>query len=601
MKNGYAPPPEPKRPPKKLFEAMGRIFRLSRPYRGRLIAALALTLVSAGVWLLLPLGMRTMVDAVFEQADRVLLNRMTLGLMAFFVVQSAIGFVGFYLLEWTGERLVTDLRKQLYAHLLNLDLRFFSNQRTGDLTSRLTNDVGTIRTAVTSSFVDAVRQTMMLIGSAVLMVVLDWQMSLFIFMTVPPVMLLARFFGARIRALARDVQDRLADSTAVAEESISAVRVVKAFAREPYEVDRFNGSVDVLFKTAIRKVVITNVFWSTVGLLFMLALIGLFWYGGVSVLNGRLTSGGLVAFVFYAFNIARTVGGMSQLYTTFNNAAGASERLFELMDTTPETTDSQDARPLPAVRGEVHFSNVGFGYREGHPVLESIDRVIHPGEKVALVGPSGAGKTTLLNLIPRFYDPDAGQVLVDGYNLRDVTLASLRAQIAVVSQDVHLFNASVRENIRYGRLEADQASIEAAAEAANAHAFIVGLPEGYDTVVGERGTKLSGGQKQRIAIARAILRDARILLLDEATSSLDSTSEALVQEALDHLMKGRTTFIIAHRLSTVQDADRILVLDQGRIVQEGTHEALFAQEGMYRELASRQFRDTLAPVAPAGA
>ncbi len=595
MKNGYAPPPEPKRAPKKLLEAIGRIFRLTRPYRGRLFLALGLTLLSAGVWLLLPLGMRTMVDAVFEEANRMLLNRMTLGLMLLFLIQAVIGFVGYYLLEWTGERLVTDLRKGLFEHLLELDLRFFSNQRTGDLTSRLTNDVGTVRTAVTTSFVDAVRQSMMLVGSAALMVVLDWQMSLFIFITVPPVMLMARYFGAKIRTLARDVQDRLADATAVAEESLSAVRVVKAFAREPYETDRYDRSIDTLFKTAVRKIIVTNVFWSSVGLLFLMALIGLFWYGGISVLNGRLSSGDLVAFVFYAFNIARTVGGMSQLYTTFNNAAGASERIFELMDTVPDTTDASDAVPLPRVAGAVRFADVDFSYTDGPPVLRDIDLTVASGETVALVGPSGAGKTTLLNLIPRFYDPGRGRVEVDGHDLRTVQLASLRDQIAVVSQDVHLFNASVAENIRYGRLDATQDAIEAAARAANASTFIDTMPEGYDTVVGERGTKLSGGQKQRIAIARAILRDARILLLDEATSSLDSTSEALVQEALEHLMKDRTTFIIAHRLSTVQHADRILVLDAGRIVQEGRHDDLFAQEGLYRELAVRQFKET-APV-----
>lgn len=588
---------EPNRPPKKLWEALRRIFGFTKPYRSRLFTALILSLLTSVVWLVLPLGMRTMVDAVFEQADRGLLDQLTMLLLGLFVVQAIVGFAGYYLLEWTGERLVTDLRKQLYAHLHQLDLRFFSDQRTGDLTSRLTNDVGTIRTAVTTSFVELIRQSMMLIGSMVLMIILDWQMSAFILITVPPVMLFAKYFGQKIRKLSREVQDRLADSTAVAEEALSAVRVVKAFAREDFESGRYSSAVDTLFKTAIRKLWISNLFWTTVGTLFMMALIGLFWYGGVSVLDGRLTSGDLVAFVFYAFNIARTVGGMSQLYTTFNSAAGASERLFELLDTTADTSDRPDAVELSRISGSVEFEDTTFGYDAEHTVLHRLNRSVASGETVALVGPSGAGKTTFLNLIPRFYDPDEGRILIDGQDITRVTLRSLRNQIAVVSQDVQLFNMSVRENIQYGRLDATDQELEDAARAANAHEFIVDLPKGYDTIVGERGTKLSGGQKQRIAIARAILRDARILLLDEATSSLDSSSEALVQEALERLMQDRTTFIIAHRLSTVQHADRILVLDDGRIVQEGRHEELFAEDGLYRELALHQFEDTAAPAS----
>ncbi len=592
MNKKRPPADDKKRPPKKLMDALGRIFSLTRPYRGRLILALVLSLLNSSVWLVLPMGMRTMVDAVFEDANRGMLDQLTLMLLGLFVVQAVLGFAGHYMLEWTGERLVTDFRRRVYAHLSSLDLHFFSHQRTGDLTSRLTNDVGTVRTAVTSSFVELVRHGMMMIGSVVLMIILDWQMSLIIGVTIPPLMLMAQYFGRKIRKLSREVQDRLADSTAVAEEALSSIRVVKAFAREFYENERYGNTVERLFKTAIHRLWVSSIFWSTVGMVFMMALIGLFWFGGVSVLEGRLTSGDLVAFVFYAFNIARTVGGMSQLYTTFNSAAGASERLFELLDTEPHTFDAPDATDIGRIAGAVHFDNVTFGYDAEHLVLHELNFEAGVGETIALVGPSGAGKTTMLNLIPRFYDPTAGQVLIDGQDVSVVTMKSLRDQIAVVSQDVQLFNMSVGENIRYGLLDATQEQLEAAAIAANAHDFIQELPKGYDTEVGERGTRLSGGQKQRIAIARAILRDARILLLDEATSSLDSSSEAIVQEALDRLMLNRTTFIIAHRLSTVQHADRIFVIQNGRIVQQGRHTELFAREGLYRELALHQFKET---------
>ena len=587
------PDEEPKRPPERLWKALRRIFRLGKPYTKKLATAIFLVLITSVIWLLLPLGIRTLVDAVFEDANRVLLNQITLGLLVLFVFQAFIAFAGYYLLEWTGERMVTDFRKQIYAHLHDLDLRFFSDQRTGDLTSRLTNDVGTVRTAVTTSLVEALRHSMTLVGSIGLMIMLDWQMSLIIFLVVPPVMLMARFFGMKIRKLARDVQDRLADTTAIAEEGLSAVRVVKAFAREPYEKSRYDAAVDDLFEAARKKIFISHVFWNAVGMVFLSALMGLFWYGGVSVLNGRLSTGDLVAFVFYAFNIARTVGGMSQLYSTYNSAAGASERLFELLDTTADTRDVPGATKMPELKGEVSFDAVSFGYDEEHVVLQDINITVRAGATIALVGPSGAGKTTFMNLIPRFYDVNEGKVCVDGIDVRSVTMRSLRDQIAVVSQDVQLFNATVEENIRYGNLKASKEQWEAAARAANAHQFIEELPNGYQTIVGERGAKLSGGQKQRIAIARAILRDARILLLDEATSSLDSTSEALVQDALDRLMQGRTTFIIAHRLSTVQHADRILVIDRGKIVQQGTHDELFNEKGLYRDLATLQFQEAV--------
>lgn len=575
--------------PYRLIGALRKMLEFARPYRRRLVLAVVLTMVASAVWLAVPMGVRALLDAVFQADDLALLNRMAIILLVLFVAQSVLSFAGTYLLEWTGERVVADLRKRLYERMTRHDLHFFSNQRIGDLTSRLTNDVGSIRTAVTSSLVDLLSQSLSLIGSVVLMVLLNWRLSVMVFVIVPAATLLARHFGSRIRLLSREIQDRLADTTAIAEEALGAVRVVKAFARESHEVEKYGTSVESLFATSRRTVIVRILFSSIIGLLFFGALVAIFWYGGMEVLAGRLTAGDLVAFIFYAFFIARSVGGMSRLYGAFNTAAGASERIFDLIEAVPSIRDRPDARPIGSVAGDVAFEAVSFRYEDDVPVLRDISFRVAPGETVALVGRSGAGKTTLLNLIPRFFEPQEGFVTIDGADVREVTLRSLREEIAVVPQDVYLFNTSIRENIRYGRLEASDEEVEAAAVAANVGDFAERLPGGYESIIGERGVKLSGGEKQRLSIARAILKNAPILLLDEATSSLDSASEALVQEALDRLMAGRTTFIIAHRLSTVQHADRILVLEGGRIVQTGTHEQLAAQEGLYRELASLQF------------
>lgn len=587
------PEEDKKRRPVELWYALKRLFVLTKPYRVRLFGAIVLAMLASAVWLVVPLGLRELLDAVFEEGNRTLLNRLAFGLLALFFLQAIIGVAGYYLLEWTGLRVVAEFRQKLYTHLQRLGLKFYAGQRIGDLTSRLTNDVGTIREALTNALVELLTKSLSLFGSVALMVLLNWRLSLIIFVLVPVVTLSARYFGLKIRKLARTVQDRLADTTAIAEEALSAIRLVKAFAREPYEVKRYNAAVEDLFGIERYRMIITQIFWWSIGMLFLSALIAIFWYGGSEVLAGRLTAGDLVAFIFYAFNIAQSVGGLARLYATFNSAAGASERLFELLDSTPEIQDSPKAFAVPTLRGRVDIEQISFAYEPSKPVLRDITLTVEAGETVALVGPSGTGKTTLLNLIPRFYDVTNGSIRVDGYDVRDVQVASLRQQIAIVQQEVHLFGTTIGDNIRYGKLDASDDEVEEAARAANAHGFIMDMPEGYATTIGERGVKLSGGQRQRIAIARAILRDARILLLDEATSSLDSVSEQLVQEALEHLMQNRTTFIIAHRLATVQDADRIFVMEGGRVVQTGTHTLLMDQEGLYRELAARQFRDTV--------
>jgi len=554
-----------------------------------LTGALLASVIATLVWLAVPLGLRELLDAVFEESNPALLNTITLALIILFVGQAIFGFLGSYILDWIGERIVADLRKELYAHLNTLSLRFFSNQRLGEITSRLTNDVAAIRDAVTGTLSEGLTQSISLVGSAGLMVYLNWRLSLIIFVTVPVISLAVRYFGQLIRKLSRDVQDRLADTTSVAEEALGAIQSVKSFAREPFEIDRYNAAVGSVFDTARRKAIFSNLFWSSVSVVFMSTMIIIFWYGGREVLAGRLSAGDLVAFIFFAFNIGRSMGGMARIYTIFSSAVGASERIFGLMEQQPDVQDNPGAVAIGEVKGKVSFDDVQFGYESNRPVLKGITFTCSPGDIIALAGPSGAGKTTLLNLIPRFYDVTGGKICIDGVDISDVTQASLRSHIAIVPQQIQLFGSTVKENIRYGRLDATDDEIIEAATFAQAHTFITAHPDGYDAKIGEKGIKLSGGQRQRIAIARAILKRPDILLLDEATSSLDSESEAAVQLALDHLMAQCTTFVIAHRLSTIRNATTILVMEEGQIIEKGSHTELLQKNGLYQRLHQIQF------------
>lgn len=576
---------------KSLWETLMDIFALSKPYRFRFYTATVATIIASGIWLTVPLGLRELLDAVFESGDSGMLNVLAVGLFILFVLQSAFSFAGNYHLEWVGERVITDLRKKLYQHLHRLGFRFFAERRLGEISSRLTNDVGSIRTALTDSLPQLLTISFSMIGSVSLMVMLNWRLSMVIFLTVPIVTIATRYFGKKIRVLSRGIQDELADSTAIAEDALGAVRLVKAFVREDYEVSRYQTAVEKLFQTARKKVVLTQFFWSGVRILFMSTLVIIFWYGGKEVLADRLTAGDLVAFIIYALNISRSINQTSRLYTAVNTAAGASERIFELFDEIPEIEDSESAIPLQNVKGQITLENLWFAYEDNRDVLKGISFEGKAGETIALVGPSGAGKTTLLNLLPRFYDPQKGSIKIDGEDIRSLKVKSLREQISIVPQEIHLFGTSIKKNILYGKLNATDEEVIQAAKDANAHEFILETENGYDSLIGERGVKLSGGQRQRLAIARAILKNPAILLLDEATSSLDSESESQVQEALYRLMQNRTTFVIAHRLSTVQHADRILVLDEGKIIEEGTHLELIEQSGLYSHLYELQFRD----------
>ena len=570
---------------------------------------------SSLITLALPFAIRQLVDSVFLKHDYAELNTISLVLFALFIVQALVSFSYRYQLQYVAQRTIADLRLALHHHLLQLPLQFFTNRRVGELISRISNDVTTLQDALVDAPVSLSRQLLTVIGGIAFMLWLNWRLTLIILVLMPPIIFVATFYGKRLKRLAAAAQDRQADAAVVLEEMLSGVRVVKSFGREQYEAGRYQQAIETSFTTTTEQARQRATFVPIISLLGFSAIVILLWYGGRQVIAGVMTPGELIAYLFYMVFVSGPLAESASLWGRIQEAIGVARRIFEILDSKPEpgllspfinTAPPPDQFPPhwgglgwgKAVRGQVRFVEVDFRYTngenaEGPAVLQAINLEAQPGEIIALVGYSGGGKTTLVNLIPRFYDPTNGHIEIDGQDIRQMPLAYLRSQLALVPQETFLFGGTVRENIAYGKLDASDAEIQAAAEAAYAHEFIAKLPDRYQTIVGERGVKLSAGQRQRIAIARALLKDPRILILDEATSALDTESERWVQAALERLMEGRTSFVIAHRLSTIQRADCILVLDQGRIVERGAHEALLAQGGLYRRLYDMQFATEL--------
>ena len=565
-----------------------RLFGYLLPYWKTLAVSSVLLLARAGAELVPPLFQKAIVDEVIGESDLSRLGILVGLLIGVYALQQLINAADMFIRHALGERFILDLRVRVYAYLQKLSLSFFERTSTGELMSRVTNDVNALEHFVTHGSALTIVDLLRLLGGAIILFVLDARLALLVLLPVPILAVALRYFNTRIRPIYRRVRARLGDINAQLQDSLSGIRVIQAFVQEKQELARFTTESESYYEARVQGIRYWATFFPAMRFVASMGTVIVLAAGSVMVVNDSLSLGTLVAFLSYTVSFYQPINRLTEIDNVFQEAIAAGERIFELLDTAADIQDAPEATVLPPIQGEVQFDDVYFRYGTGDEVLQEVTFHMAPGEVVALVGPSGAGKTSIANLLCRFYDPIHGRITVDGIDVRQAQLSSLRSQVAVVLQDTFLFNTSVRDNLLYGKPDAADEELLAATEAAYAHEFIAALPDGYDTEIGERGVKLSGGQKQRLALARALLADPSILILDEATSSVDAEAEYLIQQALDAVLKGRTALVIAHRLSTIRNADKIIALEEGRIVEVGDHRQLMERGGLYSQLYQRQ-------------
>jgi subfamily B ATP-binding cassette protein MsbA len=566
------------------MSTFSRFLPFLKPYLSRMVLAGLLVMGVAAINLALLRLAGTLWDIITVQHDQSRMTDLISVFLGLVVLQGLCSMGHSYLTAWISQRIVADFRRHLFAHLHTLSVSFFARRRTGELLSRLMNDVTVIQSVVTETPIDSAKQLVTFIGGIAFLLTMNWRLCLLILVLLPLLVLVAKFFGRRLKSLSTSIQDQTAALSTLIEEVISGIRIVKSFVQSQREETRFAAQVEQTLVLAMRRAGTMAMFIPVISLLTFSAAAAVLWYGGHQVIDGSVSPGDLFAFVLFAGILIGPFSSAARVFAQIREAQGATQRVFEILDTRAEVSDSPTATPLSTVSGRIRAEHVSFAYDPRQPVLTDVSFEARPGELVAIVGPTGAGKTTAMNLLHRFYDPTEGHITIDGQDLRQITMESWYRHIALVPQETILFGGTILDNIRYGNRAATEEEVAAASRAAHAHDFIMSFPDKYQTIVGEKGINVSGGQRQRIAIARAIVKNPRILLLDEATSALDSESERLVQEALEQLMKGRTTFVIAHRLTTIQRADRILVLNKGRLVETGTHAELMDRKGLYQYL-----------------